>query len=748
MKAALFLSFIAMLVLSSGEASALITVCASGCDANSVVVGLSIAAANEEVRIIDSGYYNEVVNIGSNKFLTSNSSVRPTIWSSIGNGNPATTYEMLISGSNSVVSNVRIVNNNSYSSPFSSGMSIGSGTNNTIENTVIENLNWYAVYVGSPNRLNFRNNTVTGQTGRWGVNNGGTTAGFTQQNSNISNNVFNAGSDSTFFLFGDNNTISGNTIHCGSYNSNCMNMTGFSRNNSIYNNTFDASDIGSETYILQIYGAGADNKVFNNLFNISSTTAFYARGIALQYTNSTQIYNNQLYIRSFWWANSLFLVGMSLTQSHYNNISSNNIYMSGYGNQNGLLSSLEAMDIYSSSNNIYSDNVIVTNGTGNDRGIYMSSSNNSVFRNNSIFTNSSGDSQALIIDYSTNNTFYDSVINATMANDVYVGNGDGTTYLVNVTMNESDIGFSSPDTAGKVYVQYYLDVRATDNSAAPIDGITIYGNDSSSAENYDNPTSNFSATTNSSGYIPQQTLTQFMANGTYNLGNYLQFNNYTIVARGEMLFASSQLRLTQNSFVNLAVASFASIFFKGTDSYGIMAGDAGDVVYGYVNSQSTSSPVSSGWSHVAMTFDSGTIKLYVNGQLVDTANTSATPEANSRSILIGNGTDLLIDEVTFRSGALSASQIEQHYRVGPGIKTAIQAVGSGSLGRTFNVFATMQDGSSFSGEAITPQNLLAGTFQTAVLNNVTGTPRTVRVVEESCNAIAEAVPDQFTGSYC
>ncbi|MBI4894622.1 MAG: LamG domain-containing protein [Candidatus Aenigmarchaeota archaeon] len=750
MKAILFLSFIVAFVFSIGEASALITVCASGCDATSVAVGLSIAAANEEVRIIDSGYYNEGPTVSSNKFLTSNSSVRPTIWSNSATCcNIATASGMIVSGSNVVIRNIRIVKNNS--NPFSSGMSIGSGTNITIENTVIEDPSWWGVYVGSPNRLNFINNTVLSGLSSYGAEFNGVSDGWIQNNSNISNNVFSGSGQNGYknnLIMGSNNTVSGNIFNC---DVECLHVNGTSsNNNSINNNTFLMSPTGYSNIALNIHGAGVNNVVAYNNFSVvgSGSSSTYGNAIKLSWTNHTQVYGNTIYVAAHYVYNINWLKGIYLYRTFYSNLSSNNIYITGdafttptYLNSNGW-------GIYDqeSSNNIYSNNIVAVNGTGDDYGIYLYSSNNSVHINDSMFTNSSR-SHALIIRYSTNNTFYDSVINSTTDPDVNVGYGNGTTYLVNVTMNKSDINFSSQYEGDRVYVQYYVNARATDNSAAPMSGIVIYGNDSSSVQDYDNPTSNFSATTNSTGYMPQQILTQFMANGTYRLGSYLQFSNYTIVARGETFSASSQLNLTQNSFVGLAIARLVSIFSKGSDSYGIMAGDTGDAVYGFVNSQNASSTLSSGWSHVVMTFDSGTIRLYVNGQLAGTGSTSATPAASSRSIIIGNGTDLVIDEVTFRSGVLSQGAIEQHYQVGPGLKAIVSAVGGGSFGRNFNISASTGDG-SFSNRHVTAADLLAGTTQSVNLPNATGVPTAVVVTSNSCNQVLTATKAQLSGVYC
>jgi hypothetical protein len=548
-------------------------------------------------------------------------------------------------------------------------------------------------------------------------------------------------------------------------------VTALNRSNiTVANSTINNEGSGNSGYGIYFSGTSS-SKIENNTINTAGGNGNY--GIYLT-GSSSNISQNTISTSGTYNNYGIYLLSSSSSSTDQNTIStgtsgdrnygiylnsvSNSAFTSNTISPRGTDGSNYGVYLVSSTYNAFMRNIVSTSDatTANSHGILLSSSSSNTFRSNNVTTSDVSISYGLYLDTSNNNTFYDSEFNALEAYDVFL---TGTTagndnYFVDVSFNENDIGASASNVQTKVFVQYRADVTVRNTSNNLLNGTLVFGNDTNSVDNAENPTSNFSTTTNSTGQIPTQFLTKFMANGTYNsASDYLYFNDYTITASNSGYVDNSTVidiisSFSVDIFLKLAPALNA-IFGKGTDSYGLFFDLIyQDNIYAMVNSVNASYALPSGWSHVAMTFDSGTIKLYVNGQLASSASTSATPAASSKSLMIGNGTDLLIDEVTFRSGALSASQIEQHYRVGPGIKAAIQAIGSGSLGRTFNIFATMQDGSSFSGEAITPQNLLAGTFQTAVLSNVTGTPRTVRVVEESCNAIAEAVPDQFAGSYC
>ena len=76
------------------------------------------------------------------------------------------------------------------------------------------------------------------------------------------------------------------------------------------------------------------------------------------------------------------------------------------------------------------------------------------------------------------------------------------------------------------------------------------------------------------------------------------------------------------------------------------------------------------WSHVAMTFDSGSgqLVIYVNGQSIGNINSPGAIIATSRNVFIGREDSFLprpfsglIDEVAIHSRALSASEIQSIY---------------------------------------------------------------------------------------
>lgn len=186
---------------------------------------------------------------------------------------------------------------------------------------------------------------------------------------------------------------------------------------------------------------------------------------------------------------------------------------------------------FPSTNSSSVTNVTINTAGGLDNyGIYLSNADSNTLRSNRV-TSDASLSYGVLINNSRNNTFYDSTFNALVAYDVFVAGTGGNNYFVNVSFNKSDINATSADVKTKLFVQYRADVYAVDGGGSQLSSASIFGNDSS-LPNDENPSSNFSTTTNSSGQIPTQTLTEFLANGTHQplVSGYLYFTNYTINA--------------------------------------------------------------------------------------------------------------------------------------------------------------------------------------------------------------------------
>ncbi|MBI4894637.1 MAG: right-handed parallel beta-helix repeat-containing protein [Candidatus Aenigmarchaeota archaeon] len=730
------------------------------------------ATSGQTVVIVnDLAQYNEnvVVNV-TGLTLTSNTSTRPVIWSN------SSQAPINVTAGNATVRNIHAVYNGTGSQIGAIHSKDVSAYNLTVSNNTLNNTSngtyaggvvfWYSGYQSAISQ-----NIIGTSTSAYGPG----IVLISPTYTTISNNsIWTDGTSDNYGIYtsaGGNLTIDGNVVWSGGTSTQNigMSLSSSTTNATMTNNRISTYGNGAGSqYGILISGNG--HNMSENTISTYSTSGSGNMGIFFNVvTYSTANRNNissggvgssniGIYLPSGSNGNNLTgnkistsgtsgNFGVYLISSSLNGVAQNSISTGGTTSSTGIYLSA------SSSNTVSSNVVYTVNATSASSGIEIgSSSSSNMLRSNNVTTNSTS-SYGVQIETSNNNTFYDSNISAPAAYDVFlVGTTAGNNnYFVNVSFNESDIGTNGATVATKLFVQHRLDVTAR-NSSGPLNGAIVFGNDTNSVDNVENPASNFSAATNSTGQIPTQLLSEFMANGTHNsTSGYLYFNNYTVTAsKAGHVDNSTAVYMTDDLSVDILLRAMiyaTTIFGRSSESFQLATDTELGSVYAMVNSVNASRSLNSGWSHVAMTFDSGTIKLYVNGQLAGTASTSVTPAAGNRSLMLGNGTDLVIDEVAFRSGVLSQSAIEQHYQVGPGLKAIVSAVGGGSFGRNFNISASTSDG-SFSNRHITAADLLAGTTQSVNLPNATGVPTAVVVTSNSCNQVLTATKAQLSGVYC
>ncbi len=340
-----------------------------------------------------------------------------------------------------------------------------------------------------------------------------------------------------------NITMSNNTISTIGSSSNRAIYFTLTNSSSITNNTLSTN--GTSTSNVGIYiDTGTDIKIQSNTISTTGTSGNH--GIYLISVSKSILINNTISTNG----TSGLSFGIFLDSNANNNtILTNTISTNGSSGANyGILSQ-------AGSNNIFTNNTISTNGTSSENhGIVLStSSNNNTFKNMNVTTNTTL-SYGINIDTSGDNTFYDSIINAITANDIFlVGTAANNNYVINSTFNKSDINVSASTVQTKLFNQYYLDVNVKDQSNYAINSATVSGRDNQLYSST-NPTSSFTALTDSSGNIQRRTLTEFMANGTYNLtSGYLYFTNYQITATKDSKSSSQSVDLNDNKFLTFTL---------------------------------------------------------------------------------------------------------------------------------------------------------------------------------------------------
>jgi len=109
-----------------------------------------------------------------------------------------------------------------------------------------------------------------------------------------------------------------------------------------------------------------------------------------------------------------------------------------------------------------------------------------------------------------------------------------------------------------------------------------------------------------------------------------------------------------------------SLFESGIgklNAYGLAFVDSS--LKGRINNQSIDAPISTGWSHVVMTYDknapSSQFKLYVNGALKTQKTLSESINVNSNDFIIGNHFNGVMDEIKVFNRAISASEVQEYF---------------------------------------------------------------------------------------
>ena len=86
----------------------------------------------------------------------------------------------------------------------------------------------------------------------------------------------------------------------------------------------------------------------------------------------------------------------------------------------------------------------------------------------------------------------------------------------------------------------------------------------------------------------------------------------------------------------------------------------GTTLYGYIDSTSTSDSIDSAWHYVVLTFDGSTIKLYKDGELVDSTGGSGITTNNDK-LKIGDFMTGTLDEIRVSNTARAAGYINTTY---------------------------------------------------------------------------------------
>lgn len=582
-------AIVSMALISAASDAAMISVCSSGCNSSTVQGGINMAVDGDSVQIIDSLHYNESLVVNRSINLTSNFTSAPTLFSQ----NLSSTINVTV-GNVSISRLLVIYNGTGRFQAIESR----STTNLTIYNSTIRTngTGGYAspIFLRNVNQSLIERNTISSTS--TGTNNIGINLTGSSMN-NITLNVVStsAGSTSNYgvaiYSGSNSNNISYNNITGGGTSSgnNGVDMSSSSSNSITYNTIISASSGGNAQTVS--LSSSTYNYIANNFIRFAVSNGG-CRGIRVSSSNNNTIENN--YLAGDRVSNSN--MGMELSSSSNLTIRGNNVTAKGFfSSTTGIsLSSVSGSRIEnnnistqgpgsavvismssSSSNNITNNNITAsTEAGGGNHGVSLSSSSSNLFTGNNITTRGSDTDYGIrFTGTSTNNNVTNSVINATLAADIRDENtGLSSNFLFNNTFNGTDISFSATS-IGKIFMQWKLNVMITNGSGTPMSDVVVILNDTNNSTNSDNPSSNFTQSTNSSGQIGERLVMDYMANRTYNSSNggvgYLYFNNYTINSTINKYERNSSIfNLTSTNTINMSMRKiFANITFTQNSTF-------------------------------------------------------------------------------------------------------------------------------------------------------------------------------------
>ena len=264
--------------------------------------------------------------------------------------------------------------------------------------------------------------------------------------------------------------------------------------------------------------AGSETGLTNITVKNCNVTTKYVNGYGIQFSNvdNSVILNNTLISNYFGISllsdsNNNFVInntassngwfGIYLSTSSNNNFTSNILNSNGYG-----------AGIFSSSNNLFSQNNIYGCSTVTWACLRISNSSYNSYSNAII--NISGEDLILVYANSSNNLFKDLILSGSSSKDVNISGNSINNTFINVSYSNSKENVAP---ASQLVRQWYYRAYVNHTEGGAVSNASVYAANSS----WDYV---FNTTTNSSGFIPVQTLTQYINNGTVNYVDFYMIN--------------------------------------------------------------------------------------------------------------------------------------------------------------------------------------------------------------------------------
>jgi len=134
---------------------------------------------------------------------------------------------------------------------------------------------------------------------------------------------------------------------------------------------------------------------------------------------------------------------------------------------------------------------------------------------------------------------------------------------------------------------------------------------------------------------------------------------FGIVYREKKSQAAQPGGLATFSFFNDIDFPYQNAGISKENTYTLFAN--GERVVGGINDQNISTSLTSGWHHIALTYNQSLISLYVDGEKRETVSYSEPLNVNTNPVYIGDYFSGLMDEVAIFDHCLTEDEVKSHY---------------------------------------------------------------------------------------
>jgi hypothetical protein len=152
-----------------------------------------------------------------------------------------------------------------------------------------------------------------------------------------------------------------------------------------------------------------------------------------------------------------------------------------------------------------------------------------------------------------------------------------------------------------------------------------------------------------------------MANGTHSISNDGNFSSNSQTYYWRITVSDGHGEWTNATYHFSTIAPNKKIISKGRDAYALEINPGGTTLTGYINNQSLTTSIDTNWHYVSLTYDGTHIRLYKDGTLQATTNTSGSITTTTNPVLLGESLSGNLDELRLSTTARTQDWLNTTY---------------------------------------------------------------------------------------